>query len=667
MRRSIMFLTVLSILLSACSALFAQDSLKISTLARISGEAWTRVDKIAVAENYAYVTASQAGIKIVDISRPIDPREVAAVRAGEVWDVAVSDNLLLFSTSNQLSFYDVADPLNPDSITTMNLSGIRGIAVNEDRVFLARGEDGILILNISNPAEPAVWSELDTPGFALQAVPEAGGRVVLIADREGGLRIVDFSDPDAPVESGSLEPEGETRNVAIRGNWAYLGESEVVSRVDHRNHEGPERVSTRSLDGRRITAITADGDYVYCAAESRGIYILSGDDDMEIVGQCIWDAPNDFQLQDDLLLCATGGSFMIIDVSDPAEPFPVGITGRSLRYISSESVGDYAYVNTSGAGMLIYNLSEPAAPALVWRQPIREAYWGKEIEIRDDTLFLISGYDNYWWLMIADISQPDNPEWFSSTRVQFLANRIAVGSRYAFVSSSDYQGITVISISSLESPQDIGDINVENSGDIYDTALHGNHLFIATERRGVLVLDVSDPVDARVVSQVNENGSYLVTVFDDLAFIPNGNTLNIYDVTDPTNAELLSSLNLRGARVTQVEDGIAYVAHHSSGLYMLNISDPENPQIIGYYNTPENALDVSASQGIAFVADDQAAGIYDCSEALTAPSDPVVQPLSFSLEAAYPNPFNSTTTINYTLPTASHISLKLYNTLGQQC
>lgn len=32
----------------------------------------------------------------------------------------------------------------------------------------------------------------------------------------------------------------------------------------------------------------------------------------------------------------------------------------------------------------------------------------------------------------------------------------------------------------------------------------------------------------------------------------------------------------------------------------------------------------------------------------------------------HPNPFNSTTTINYIIPTASHVSLELYNTLGQR-
>ena len=44
----------------------------------------------------------------------------------------------------------------------------------------------------------------------------------------------------------------------------------------------------------------------------------------------------------------------------------------------------------------------------------------------------------------------------------------------------------------------------------------------------------------------------------------------------------------------------------------------------------------------------------------------VTEIVDFSLKAAYPNPFNPSTTLELVLPEAGYVSLKVYNLVGQE-
>jgi len=63
-----------------------------------------------------------------------------------------------------------------------------------------------------------------------------------------------------------------------------------------------------------------------------------------------------------------------------------------------------------------------------------------------------------------------------------------------------------------------------------------------------------------------------------------------------------------------------------------------------------------------------ATGDYDVAEVIVANSSSmidVIEPSSFTLEAAYPNPFNPSTSLNLNMPVEGYVSVKAYNLVGQ--
>jgi len=63
-----------------------------------------------------------------------------------------------------------------------------------------------------------------------------------------------------------------------------------------------------------------------------------------------------------------------------------------------------------------------------------------------------------------------------------------------------------------------------------------------------------------------------------------------------------------------------------------------------------------------------ATGDYDVVEVIVANSSTyvdVIEPSSFTLDAAYPNPFNPSTSLSLNMPVEGYVSVKAYNLVGQ--
>ena len=102
---------------------------------------------------------------------------------------------------------------------------------------------------------------------------------------------------------------------------------------------------------------------------------------------------------------------------------------------------------------------------------------------------------------------------------------------------------------------------------------------------------------------------------------------------------------------------------HDSG-FEIELTDQA---LVAEYYTSENMTNliiIEPSDNLLFTTSSS----YDIVDIMVVNSDQEIDvdiSSEFSLSHAYPNPFNPSTTVSLTVPTASHVSVKVYNLMGQ--
>jgi hypothetical protein len=100
------------------------------------------------------------------------------------------------------------------------------------------------------------------------------GNFVFVADGHNGLRVVDVSDPVAPLEVGIYDPSWLVLSLSVAGEYAYiLDEDGNLRVVDVSNPQAPLPVASYDPPGSALS-VEAAGDYIYVADADGGLLIF---------------------------------------------------------------------------------------------------------------------------------------------------------------------------------------------------------------------------------------------------------------------------------------------------------------------------------------------------------------------------------------------------------
>jgi hypothetical protein len=484
---------------------------------------------ILVSGSYAYVADGAAGIQILSLANPTNPVVVGNfATAGEAVALAsLVDRLYVACRQGGLQILHVITATNLRSLGLYNPGlPINGVHLNGYYTYLAAGDAGLVVLNLTNAAVPAVLATLDTPGYA-HGVSGSSGTVIQVADGVAGLQLVDVSNPAAPQLIGNYNSPGTMMSVTATPNYAYAADGESgLQAIRVSTPSAPVRVggvpTSRQTLGVSLAgnlAVLADGDY----------------------------------------------GATVLDVSNPAAPFEQGSLSSAGTANAVATSGGLAWLSEGSSGVESLTTTNPAS--LVRLGSYDTPGFAQGMAAGGD---LIAVADERSGVLFLSSTNPATP-----TRVGeydtagWARHAILVGDR-AYVADS-FNGLVILSMTNPASPALLGTFS---GASIYDVAVQGSLAYVAASGSGFAVLDVSDPTNIVLRGSLTVTGAvFQVAISDHYAYLGLGaDGVKVVDVSNPEAPVLVGGYNTPGtvSELTVAGDFL-YVADAHWGLTILRL------------------------------------------------------------------------------------------------
>ena len=182
---------------------------------------------VYVTGNYAYVTGWDSGLRILDISDAAHPTVIGSYTTCCPFAVFVAGNYAYINAQPGLLILDISNPANPILCGRDDPPGAsNNFFVLNNFIYIAAGSEGLQILDISDPTSPTLVSQFDTPDYARDVY--ISGNYAYVADNGSGLQVVDISDIYNPMLAGSHDTPYAASAVFVFNDYIYVGDTDSI-------------------------------------------------------------------------------------------------------------------------------------------------------------------------------------------------------------------------------------------------------------------------------------------------------------------------------------------------------------------------------------------------------------------------------------------------------
>ncbi|MHA2365786.1 MAG: LVIVD repeat-containing protein [Candidatus Hodarchaeales archaeon] len=205
----------------------------------------SQAHEVSVLGTYAFVADGEDGLEVIDVSDPLNPTEVTQYNPNEnvmnpdgVFGVIVANEFVfILNTIMSGDLIDISDLLVLNISEISNITQIGTVSADNNNMYISSFVSGNLgyftyhgsnmnvkMIDISNASN---FQELGDYNFGNEATPnkmDVVDDLVYVAGGNGGLRVVNFSNPAHPVEVSHYFDGGYAYDVQVVGNLAYVAD-----------------------------------------------------------------------------------------------------------------------------------------------------------------------------------------------------------------------------------------------------------------------------------------------------------------------------------------------------------------------------------------------------------------------------------------------------------
>lgn len=205
-------------------------------------------------------------------------------------------------------------------------------------------------------------------------------------------------------------------------------------------------------------------------------------------------------------------------------------------------------------------------------------------------------------IQFMDVSNPATPSPAAALgNPAFFPMAIEINNDYAYFGGGMTGYFMIADISSINTPFQTG-ITLNINGTAYDIAIKDNYAFMSTNSDTLYAIDITDKTAPVVVNKLDLNSFPIgIAVDGNFAFIGCSSGLKIIDISDPSNMNITGSFG--GGYEYISADPInnrLFVSRTGAGFDVIDISDPINPFLLFQGNAASSSGQLVFKNNIVF-------------------------------------------------------------------